>query len=288
LGRLRKRLAVVAAALLLLAFVVVPAGIAYASLHPARCESTGVPADYGLDYEEFTVVTGDGVRLHGWVIEGSRGDAVFVVMHGYTSCKADPRLLQLAAALNARGFTVVMFDFRGHGESEGTTTIGPLEAEYDVPAVLSYVESRYPGARIVLQGYSMGAVAAIVAGAGAPGDIVVVADSPYPTLRDVIPRWLKHMMGVPEWYSGIISAWGGILAGVDVDFGPLLLDRVDKPLLVIVGDRDPLVTPEEARAIAAKSCCGEVVVVEGAGHVEAAEVMGLDAYLDLVVGFALR
>ncbi len=283
----RRTLLAAAAAILVVVFIVAPAGIAYASLHPERCLGEATPADYGLGYENFTVSTADGVELKGWLIPGS-SEAVFVVMHGYTSCKGDERLVRLAAELASRGYTVAMFDFRGHGESSGTTTIGPREARYDVPAVLDYVLSRYPGARLVLVGYSMGAVAAIVGGASYDYDnLVIVADSPYPTLESVIPRWLKHTMGVPEWYSQLISVWGGIMTGEDLDFGPLALERVDKPLLVIVGDRDPLVTPEEAQAIAEKSPAGRAVVVQGAGHVEAARIMGLENYVDLIESFAL-
>lgn len=267
-------------------------GIAYAGLHPARCTYTETPGDYGLEYEDFTVTTQDGVDLRGWIVQpkGTPRPVVFVVMHGYTSCKSDPRLLSVIAGLAERGYTVVAFDFRGHGESGGTTTIGPLEARYDVPAVLGLVEERFPGYDIVLLGYSMGAVAGIVAGAAyqGPHRLVIVADSPYPVLATVVPRWLKSQMGIPEWYGRLVAKMGGVLSGQDLDFGPMSLDSIDKPLLVIAGDRDPLVTPGEARAIAAKSCCGEALIVEGAGHVEAAQVLGLDNYLDRIESFLYR
>ncbi len=282
----KRKLLAATAAILVLFLVVVPAGIAYASLHPERCLGDGTPGDYGLEYENFTVTTADGVELKGWIIPGHK-PIVFIVMHGYTSCKGYRPLLDLQAALAERGYTVVAFDFRGHGESGGTTTIGPLESEFDVPAVLSYVRERYPDSRIVLLGYSMGAVAAIMAGAEAEGDIVIIADSPYPSLDQVIPRWLKSTMGIPPSYSRLISFWGQVITGENLQFGPIYLDRIDKPLLVIAGDRDPLVTPDEAREIAAKSCCGKAIIVEGAGHVEAYKVMGFEKYVNTIVNFAM-
>ena len=287
--RRARKLLLALAAIIVIVFLVVPMGIAYAGLHPARCPHTGTPGDYGLSYEEFEVTTPDGVVLKGWIVEpqGEAKPVVFIVMHGYTSCKADPRLLELVRGLAGRGYTVVAFDFRGHGESGGTTTIGPLEASYDVPTIISFVEDRFPDYDIVLLGYSMGAVAGIMAGASyeGPHRLVIVADSPYPVLAVVVPRWLKSQMGVPEWYGSIVAKMGGLLSGQDLGFGPMSLDEINKPLLVIAGDRDPLVTPEEARAIAAKSCCGEALIVEGAAHVEAAKVMGLDNYLDTIESF---
>lgn len=270
----RKRIILAAAIIIVLFLVVLPAGIAWKSLHPARCDSRETPSDYGLEYTSFTVNTSDGVVLRGWEISPRAGEksAIVILMHGYTSCKADPRLLRVAGRLSSMGYRVVMFDFRAHGESGGgMTTIGPLEARYDAPAVIRYVEEEHPGRPIVLLGYSMGAVVAIMAGKDEPAVAGIVADSPYPVLEWVIPRWLKSTMGVPEWYSRIIGFWGELFSGVDTRYGPLLLDRVDKPVLVIVGTGDPLITVDEAREIAGKSCCGDTLVVEGAGHIEAAQ-----------------
>ncbi len=287
LTRRKKIILAVAIVIVALVFVIVPAGIAWASVHPSRCGYDDTPSTVGLAYTSFNVTTEDGVVLKGWEIEPSNSErsAVIILMHGYTSCKADPRLLNVSKALSLMGYRVVTFDFRAHGESGGDkTTIGPLEARYDAPAVIDYVAAKYPDRPIVLMGYSMGAVVAIMAGAEDPRVTAVVADSPYPVLDTVIPRWLKSQMGVPEAYSKLIGFWGARFTGESLSYGPMLLDEIDKPLLVIVGTRDPLVTPDEAREIAAKSCCGDAVIVDGAGHVEAAKVMG-EAYFIRVMGF---
>jgi len=287
----KKKLVVALVVVLVLVFVVLPAYIAYSSLHPARCGSMETPGDYGLSYVDVEVMTEDGVLLKGWVIEPAGGvekEAVLVLMHGYTSCKADPDLLAVASAFAKMGYWVVMFDFRGHGESNGTTTIGPKEARYDAPAILGLVEERFPGRPVALLGYSMGGVVAIMAGNGDPRVTAIISDSPYPVLSEVVPRWLKAKMGIPTWYSSLIGFWGSLFSGEDLDFGPMKLESIDKPLLVIVGTEDPLVTPEEAKQIAEKSPRGETLVVEGAGHVEAARTLGIDAYTKIVDDFIAR
>ncbi|MDQ3822967.1 MAG: alpha/beta hydrolase, partial [Actinomycetota bacterium] len=40
----------------------------------------------------------------------------------------------------------------------------------------------------------------------------------------------------------------------------------DAPVLVVVGDRDGLIAPEEAEALAATARDGRAVVLEGCGH----------------------
>ena len=275
----RRRLAFLASAILFVLLVVIPLGIAWASLHPSRCLPRETPGSLGLSYRSVEVRTSDGVTLKGWDVDpvGRERRPIVVVMHGYTSCRAAPYVMGLIRALASEGYRVVAFDFRGHGESGGTTTIGPREARLDAPAIVGYVREHYPGRPVVLVGYSMGAVVAIMAG-DAVGAAAVVADSPYTSLDQVVPRWLKREMGVPEAYSRLIGLYGSLLAGESLSFGPAHLQSIDLPLLVIAGTRDPLITPAEAREIAAKSCCGEAVIVQGAGHVEAYKVLGSRYY----------
>ena len=287
----RRRAALAAVAVAVLVLVVVPAVIAYSSLHPARCGYGGSPGDQGLRYESFRVTTEDGVEIKGWLVypQGPSRDAAFVVMHGYTSCKADPRLLRLAAELAGDGYYVVLFDFRGHGESGGSTTIGPKEV-MDARAVVDWLLERLPGVDVYLVGYSMGGAVAVVYGSQEPRVDGIVADSPYYKLGVVAPRWIGAYTPLPEAYGRLVALWGAIMAGESLDFGPAQVGRVDKPLLVIYGTEDPLVTPGEMREIAGKaSCCpppGCLVEVPGAGHVEAWRVLGLQEYVDLVESVA--
>ncbi|MCE4602369.1 MAG: alpha/beta hydrolase [Desulfurococcales archaeon] len=273
----RRKILAAAVLVLLVLLVVVPFWIAYSSLNPERCQSRATPDSVGLEYSGFTVETGDGVEIRGWHIPGDE-DVLFIVMHGYTSCKADERLLRLARELNSRGYPVAMFDFRGHGESEGTTTIGPREV-LDLEAVLDYA-STLGYEEIVLVGFSMGAAVAIVGGSYDNRVVAIIADSPYYSLDQVIPRWIGSQTPLPAAYGYLIGLYGELLAGVDTSFGPAYVDRVDKPLLVFYGDMDPLLTAQEATEIVAKSPCGKLVRASDAGHVEIAERLGLDKYVD--------
>ncbi len=280
-----RRLVIAALLLLLLFIVVIPAAVAYSSIHPERCNTGKNPASFGLDYDNFTVYTRDNVYIRGWAIDASGDDAVFIIMHGYTSCKADERLLKLASLLVEDGYDVVMFDFRGHGESGGSfTSIGPLEV-YDAEAVIDYTASMFPSEDIVLVGYSMGGAVAIVVGASDERVSAVVADSPYYTLSDVIPRWIEHTTPLPGAYGGLIGFYGSIMTGQSLDFGPANVDSLDKPLIVFYGTEDPLLTLDEAKSIAGKSPCGKLVVGDGAGHVEVYKVLGLEDYVDIIEGY---
>ncbi len=271
----------------LVSFVVVPLYIATVSTRAQECAWNQTPRDVGIEgYEELTLETRDGIPLSTWVIpgEGGAGNVTVVIMHGYTSCKANPRLLALAKALWEWGANVVLFDFRAHGDSgSDRTTIGPQESQ-DAATVVDYVVDRWPHSRVVLVGFSMGGAVAVVVGAQDGRVGAVVADSPYYRLGDVVPRWIGSRTPLPEWYGRLIAFYGALMSGGDLGFGPGSVNPpVNKPLTIIYGDKDPLITPQEMEEIAGKSPCGKALGFKGLGHVEALEALGPQKYADIIL-----
>ena len=75
------------------------------------------PESVGLSYEDVSLVTADGARLHGWHVPGE-SEVTLLWFHGNAgniSHRIDNILL-----LNHRlGLGVFIFDYRGYGKSEG-------------------------------------------------------------------------------------------------------------------------------------------------------------------------
>jgi pimeloyl-ACP methyl ester carboxylesterase len=166
----------------------VAVGIAYAAicyafanllLYPPRQPVVRSPAELGLEYEEIEFESSDGLRLKGWYIPAD-GDRVVLVTHPMfcnrhgllvryrsplMSVTTDIDLLASLRALNQAGYSVLTFDFRGHGESErGITGVG-LNEYQDVLGALAYLESRpdVDTSRFGLVAFCMGANATIIA-----------------------------------------------------------------------------------------------------------------------------
>src|SRR3712207_416238 len=87
-------------------------------------------AGFDAPHEEHVEVAAfeaaDGVPLTGWLLHGRPPWPALVLCHGYQRSMEEP--FSLAVELRDRGFSVLLFDFRGCGRSGGRyTTIGDFE-----------------------------------------------------------------------------------------------------------------------------------------------------------------
>src|SRR5688572_1512241 len=87
--------------------------------YPARVAPAKTPADHGLEYETLQLVTEDGLTLAAWYVP-SRNGAAMLMVHGISGNRADT--LRFGRDLAERGYGVLWFDLRAHGESDGATT----------------------------------------------------------------------------------------------------------------------------------------------------------------------
>ena len=95
----------------------------------------------GVEQVEFP--SADGIELSGWWMPGNEGMPPVLLCHDRHSSKRS--MLNLAIALRAEGFAVLMFDFRGHGESAGDrSSLGVLEKR-DVTGALDWLAKRNAG-----------------------------------------------------------------------------------------------------------------------------------------------
>src|SRR5436305_12132722 len=97
----------------------------------------------------------DGILLRGWWSAGDGSKPVIIFVHGLNRSRLE--LLERAADANHRGYGVLLFDLRNHGESDRAyTTIGVFESR-DVCAAAQFVKKQSQGRAQILWGVSMGA-----------------------------------------------------------------------------------------------------------------------------------
>jgi pimeloyl-ACP methyl ester carboxylesterase len=128
--------------------------------------------------QALTLVTGDGLRLAGARLEGPPDAfAVVVLVHGLVHSSRTPGIYAFAHLL-ARSAHVVVPELRGHGRSEGVSTLG-REEPLDVAAAVAHAREAWPGLPVFTVGVSLGG-AAVLLHAGTYGGVagVVAVSSP--------------------------------------------------------------------------------------------------------------
>src|SRR5262249_481250 len=132
--------------------------------HPRRSDIGPPPSARGWTYQDVSFRDQAGLTLRRWWIPRTGGPTLLMphrppllMAHGWTSSRRQPH--DESGYLHAAGYNLLLFDFRGHGQSDGSyTTLGWAEPD-DLRAAIDFAHSRSPGTVGVI-GYSMGAVAA--------------------------------------------------------------------------------------------------------------------------------
>jgi putative phosphoribosyl transferase len=131
-----------------------------------RAAGSGGPAGSADGSVRVSFTNSRGLTLAGALLLPARpGPHPLVVFaHGWGSGKDSPRNRAVAEALRAEGFAAFLFDFTGHGESEGTAAQGALAQQDDDLGAALDVAKRFDeidAARIGVAGASSGAAVAL-------------------------------------------------------------------------------------------------------------------------------
>ncbi len=247
---------------------------AYGYTHPIRNSVSDSPVDYGLAFESVTFPSTDGLSLAGWFIFPS-GDldngATIILCHGYGGTRGD--MLPKAAILARHGYSTLLFDFRGHGESGGDlVTLGHDEVQ-DVRGAVAFLLARPEGdpRHIGIFGQSMGGATVIRAAARIPEIEAVAAEGAFASLKDTIANDFTNLTGLPPFpFAPLMMLLGEWQTGLDIS----LVRPVDdiahlspRPVLLIHGLADTVLPPENARRL--YQAAGEPKSLwqpEGVGH----------------------
>jgi pimeloyl-ACP methyl ester carboxylesterase len=226
--------------------------------------------------------------LRGWLMEGEETKPTLIFGHGLFRSRRE--VLERGAALNRKGFSVLLFDFRNHGESEEElTSLGFLE-RLDVLGAYDFLREKKGTQHFVLLGVSMGAVAVIHAAGDFQQDLeAIIADSPFQSLKETIAHHTR-MLTLPPFPFAHVFVWNftRITQYRAEDLNTLeAVQRLDQvPILLIYGKKDRRMPPLGGQNIldAIPSAKKELVLFKDASH-GAAYRINPELYVDTVVEF---
>lgn len=224
------------------------------------------PVDSTLPgWSETRVTTDDSEQLGVWYTTPAPGAATVVVFNGNAGTRADRAAL--GRRLAQAGLGVVLFDYRGYGDSTGRPSEQGLTR--DAAAIAGFAAGIEPGAPLAYFGESLGAAVAVRLAATTPPSALVLR-SPFTSMADVAAA---HY---PLPFESFLR---------DRFPSDRLIGEIESPVLVVAGSSDSIVpTVLSRRLFDLASEPKELVVVERANHNDHALLAG-DRLIEAVIGF---
>lgn len=223
-------------------------------------KSSITPATFdvaGVDLEDRALAVNDSVAVDTWHLAqaASRGTVLFFGGNGFYLVQSR----EYIQSLTQPRVNVLLWDYRGYGQSEGRPSVEALRDDALVVYDHLVEERGVDPERVILWGHSMGSfLATHVASERSVGGMVL--ENPATNVDD----WVQHLI---PWYVRLFL-------GVEVD--PALqgennvarMPDLTVPLLVVTGTEDNVTDPAMGRRLyeAAGSKQKRLIEVEGGEH----------------------
>ena len=265
-----------------LSWLVGSLGVRLARVIPNPSEDAAPPA------EPLRLAAADGSRVAATFWPGARVDSPGVLLVPGLGAM-HRRLTPNAVRFGAEGYAVLAIDLRGHGLSGPALHSFGWTESADVHAAFAWLKARQNGAKIAVVGISMGGAAALLGPAGPVGADAFVLQAVFADIRGAVRCRAALVVGnraarVVEPFLSFQSLprfgiWPSRLAPLAA------VKTLERPLLVIGGERDIFVPPTEARSfVEAAPGARDLWIVPGVGHKGVSDLTS-EAYQARVLGF---
>lgn len=220
---------------------------------PKRIFEPEKAAVFAITPEEVKFPAADGLEIAGWFIPAAAGDKALILIHGRNVSRTQNfagKFAEFGAAMQRRGFTVLMIDLRGHGQSAAARCTFGLTERRDVIGAFNWLKQRgYQANQISILGVSLGAAAAIGAAADDPEIGVLILDSGFAEIYPIMQKLWPSASGLPEIFMPSTLLFGHWLTGYDLTSSKPVkeLERLTpRPILIIHSALDPETPVEHA------------------------------------------
>lgn len=216
----------------------------------------------------------DNAQLAGWFFQGTNGKVIMFV-HGAGDQNRVNEVYgtpEIAKHFYEEGYSLLLFDLRGIGESEKTRlSFGQYEAN-DVAGAYNYlVKQEYKPESIGIISDSLGAISTVMASESVKGAGAIVLDSPAKKVTDIISNIMVKDKNVPRFMHPGIFLAAKLVYKIDVEsIRPVdkitILDKT--PLLFLHGGADDLINPKDSEEMASMVHNAKRIVFPEIGHVQ--------------------
>ncbi len=185
--------------------------------------------------------------LTGYLYESAAPCGVVLIAHGMHG-GSDSHLSAILFFLE-HGWSVFAFDGTGAGESDGDSAVGLEQMVRDLRAAMDLLAKTDATATLplVLYGHSMGGYAATVAAEGSRS-LAVVSIAGFDSPMEIMLNNGRRYAGGAAWLGyPFLCLQNKLTFGEDADRRAVdAINGTDAPFLIVYGDGDEVITPEES------------------------------------------
>ena len=242
--------------------------------HPGKSNDTATPDIYGIEYDDVTFRTEDGLNLHGWFVPGKKSSPdedlhTLLWFHGNAG-NINHRLGNIKMLHERVPVNVFIIDYRQYGRSEGK--ISEKGTYIDARAALAYLHSRKEINRekIIFFGRSLGSAVAVELALNEKCRALIL-ETPFTSILEMGKKLYPFLP-----VSLLLKTKYDSLAKIR---------NIKVPILVMHGDKDALVPFEHGKRLYDMANePKEFYTIPGAGHNDT-HIVGGDEYFDVIKRF---
>lgn len=228
-------------------------GLLHAGIRRALAAPRTLPAagPDGLPWRDVNIATRRGKTLRGWFIPAGNAAPALVIVHGWGGNAG--QMLPLAPPLHRAGYSLLLFDARCHGRSDGDDFASLPRFAEDLQCAMDWLaqQPEADAARIGCIGHSVGAGAALLTAARDPGVAAVVSLAAFSHPESMMRRWLAARR-IPYRPLGayVLRYVQRVIGHRFDDIAPqTTIGSITCPVLLVHGEHDDTVPVEDARHI---------------------------------------
>jgi pimeloyl-ACP methyl ester carboxylesterase len=225
-----------------------------------------VSKPYGFSATSVSIA-GQSHAIAAWWVDGGSNTPVVLLLHGVRDDRTT--MVPRAQLLGKHGFSVLLIDLQGQGETPGEAiTFGARESA-DVTAALAWIKRNAAGRRAGVIGCSLGGASVLLAPQPTGFDAIVL-EAVYPRITSAVENRVRLFVGAlaPVLSPLLLMQLEPRLHLSTSDLEPIKsIGRLGAPVLVAAGSIDRHTTLAESKELYdAAASPKQLWVVQGAGH----------------------
>ena len=242
--------------------------------HPGRSNDHTTPDAYGIEYDDVTFRTGDGLNLNGWYVPGKKSSPddnlhTLLWFHG-NSGNINRRLDNIKMLHDRVPVNVFIFDYRQYGRSEGKIT---EQGTYiDSRAALAYLRSRSDvnNETIIFFGRSLGSAISVELAVKEKCRALIL-ETPFTSIKEMGKKLYPYLP-----FTFFLRTKYDTLSKIG---------DIKVPTLIMHGDKDELVPIEQGKILYEQANePKEFYTIPGAMHNDT-HIVGGEEYFDVIREF---